>query len=46
MKPKRLLNLKLTASQEAERHRVNIRISWQVEAKRPKKRKSLSVSSK
>ena len=46
MKPQGLLNLKLTASQEEERQRVNIRISWQVEEKKPKKRKSLSVSSK
>ena len=46
MKPKGLLNLKLTASQEEGRQRVNIRISWQVEEKRPKKRKTLSVSSK
>ena len=46
MKPQGLLNLKLTASQEEERQRVNIRISWQVEEKKPKKRKSLSVSSR
>ena len=46
MKPAGLLNLKLTASQEDERQRVTVRISWQVKEKRPKKGKSLSVSSK
>ena len=45
MEPKDLLNLKLTASQDENRHRINIRITWQVEDKTVKKRKDLSVSS-
>jgi len=46
LKPKGLLNLKLTASRETERHQIGIKISWQVEKKGSKKKKSLSVSSK
>jgi len=33
MKPEGLLNLKVTASQDEGRHRVNIRITWQEEEK-------------
>jgi len=33
MEPEGLLNLKVTASEEEGRHRVNIRITWQVEEK-------------
>jgi len=33
MEPEGLLNLKVTASQEERRHRVNIRITWQAEEK-------------
>jgi len=43
MRPKGLLDLKLTATQEENRNRFNIRISWQVEDSREKKKKSLSV---
>ena len=33
MEPEGLLNLKVTASQDESRHRVNIRITWQAEEK-------------
>ena len=46
MEPQGLLNLKLTATQEEGRHRINIRISWQVEDETVKKKKALSVSGK
>lgn len=45
MKPDGLLELKLTASQEDNRQRVNIRISWQEESKKKGSKKRLSVSS-
>jgi amphi-Trp domain-containing protein len=43
MKPEGLLELKVTAAQEDNRNRFNIRISWQVEDDHEKKKKSLSV---
>ena len=43
MSPEGLLDLKLTATQEENRNRFNIRISWQVDDSREKKKKSLSV---
>ncbi|NOR41315.1 MAG: amphi-Trp domain-containing protein [Gammaproteobacteria bacterium] len=43
MKPEGLLDLKVTATQEENRNRFNIRISWQVEDDGDKKKKSLSV---
>ena len=43
MRPEGLLDLKLTATQEENRNRFNIRISWQVEDDGEKKGKSLSV---
>ena len=43
MRPEGLLDLKITASQEENRNRFNIRISWQVDDSREKKKKSLSV---
>jgi amphi-Trp domain-containing protein len=43
MRPEGLLDLKVTASQEENRNRFNIRISWQVDDSREKKKKSLSV---
>jgi amphi-Trp domain-containing protein len=46
MEPEGLLNLKLTATQEEGRQRINIRITWQVENEPAKKKKMLSVSSK
>ena len=45
MEPEGLLNLKVTASQEDERNRINIRITWQGERQLPSK-KPLKVSSK
>jgi len=43
MRPEGLLELKVTANQEENRNRFNIRVSWQVEDKVEKKKKSLSV---
>jgi len=43
MRPEGLLDLKVTATQEGNRNRFNIRISWQVEGQGEKKKKSLSV---
>lgn len=43
MDPKGLLNLKVTASQDEMRNRVNIRISWQNDEKN-KPKKDLSVN--
>ena len=46
MHPEGLLHLKVTASQEDNHHRINVRVSWQVEDKRMKKKNPLKVSSK
>ena len=46
MEPEGLLNLKLTATQEEGRNRINIRISWQVEDRTAKKKKALTVTAK
>jgi amphi-Trp domain-containing protein len=43
MRPEGLLDLKVTATQEDNRNRFNIRISWQVDDGSEKKKKSLSV---
>jgi amphi-Trp domain-containing protein len=43
MRPEGLLDLKVTATQEDNRNRFNIRISWQVDDSREKKKKSLTV---
>lgn len=43
MEPEGLLNLKVTASQDESRHRLNIRITWQAEEK-VKQKKPLSVN--
>lgn len=43
MRPEGLLELKVTAAQEDNRNRFNVRISWQVEDDHEKKKKSLSV---
>ena len=43
MRPEGLLELKVTAAQEDNRNRFNIRVSWQVEDDSVKKKKSLSV---
>ena len=45
MEPEGLLNLKVTASQEERRHRVNIRITWQAEEKAQQKQ-ALRVNAK
>lgn len=42
MQPKGLLNLKLTASRDEARHRIDIRITWQTE-ERIERKKPLSV---
>jgi len=38
LQPEGLLNLKVTASQDETRHRINLRITWQVEDKVKQKR--------
>ncbi len=43
MRPEGLLDLKVTATQEDNRNRFNIRISWQLENGGEKKKKSFSV---
>lgn len=46
MQPDGLLDLKVTATQESNKNRINIRISWQTDDGKDKKEKKLSVSSK
>lgn len=46
MKPDGLLDMKVTATQESTRNRMNIRISWQTDIDDSKKNKKLRVSSK
>ena len=46
MRPEGLLHLQVTASQEEDRDRISIRVSWQVEEKQGKKKKPLRISSK
>jgi amphi-Trp domain-containing protein len=43
--PKGLLNLKVTASQDTDRHRLNLRITWQADDQ-PKQSKHLKITSK
>ena len=43
MRPEGLLELKVTATQEDNRNRFNIKVSWQVDDGRENKKKSLSV---
>jgi len=43
--PEGLLNLKVTASQESNKHRFAIRVSWQVEDVTDRNKKSLNVKS-
>lgn len=45
LEPQGLLHLKLTANQEENRHRINLRISWQSEDEGPGK-KHLKITSK
>ena len=44
MNPEGLLNLKLTASQDDSRYKLDLRISWQVEDKALEE-KTLTISS-
>ena len=46
LEPEGLLHLKLKASQDENRHRFSLQISWRVEAENKNTRKKLSVSSK
>lgn len=46
MKPDGLLDLKVTATQESNKNRFNIRVSWQTDDANQKKKKKLLVSSK
>lgn len=46
MEPAGLLNLKITASQEEQRQRINIRITWETEDTGTVRKKPLKVSSK
>jgi amphi-Trp domain-containing protein len=43
MEPEGLLHLKVTASQEDSRQRINVRISWQVEKTGSRKKHVLSI---
>lgn len=45
MTPEDLLELKVTASQEDDRERVNIRISWHTQTNKKSRKKRLSISS-
>lgn len=44
LSPDGLLHLKLTASKEDGRNRVNLRVTWQDEANKTDKKKSLKVN--
>jgi amphi-Trp domain-containing protein len=46
MHPQGLLHMKVTASQEDDRDRISIRVSWQVEEKQVKNKQPLKVSAK
>ena len=46
MKPEGLLNLKLTVSQEENRNRINLRITWEDRNKKSLKKTRLSVKTK
>jgi amphi-Trp domain-containing protein len=46
MRPEGLLQMKVSATQDDERHRINLRITWQVEAEKPKRSKKLKVKVK
>ena len=46
MRPEGLLHMSVAASQEEDRDRISIRLSWQVEDKPGKKKKPLKVSAK
>jgi amphi-Trp domain-containing protein len=46
LKPQGLLNLKVSACQEEGNNRVTIRITWQSEQKRKKRKKHLTITEK
>ena len=46
MRPQGLMNVRRTASQEDNRNRVSLRITWQAEAVEDRRRNALTVSSK
>jgi amphi-Trp domain-containing protein len=46
MTPEGLLNLKLTVSQEENRNRINLRITWEDREKKALKKSKLSVRAK
>ena len=43
MRPEGMLELKISATQEGDRNRFNIRVSWQTDSGRTDKKKTLSV---
>lgn len=45
LSPDGLLELKVSASQEDDRQKINIRVSWQLESRVKNKKKRLTVSS-
>lgn len=46
LNPDGLLQLKVTATQDTDRHRLNLRITWQAEESKLKSGKTLKVKSK
>ena len=46
LNPEGLLQLKVTATQDTDRHRLNLRITWQGEERKLKSSSSLKVKSK
>ncbi len=46
LNPDGLLQLKVTATQDTDRHRINLRITWQAEDKSLKSNKTLKVKTK
>ena len=45
MQPQGLMNVRITASQEDNRQRIDIRISWEVEHSKARKKSRLKVAS-
>ena len=43
MRPEGMLELKISATQEGDRNRFNIRVSWQTDSGKTDKKKNLSV---
>ena len=43
MRPEGMLELKISATQEGDRNRFNIRVSWQTDSGKSDKKKTLSV---